>query len=99
MLGQRGELPKTVFPHLGGVLVEQVVAEGGLLRIAASTASTISAPRPDCKVRYARAVTWEELAAGRWQNLPSTLDPYKPYVHQRVARRPHQRHQAPGRTP
>ncbi|WP_328760593.1 ISL3 family transposase [Streptomyces sp. NBC_00271] len=33
--------------------------------------------------RYARAVTWEELATGRWQNLPSTLDPYKPYLHQR----------------
>ncbi|MET7353929.1 ISL3 family transposase [Streptomyces mirabilis] len=33
--------------------------------------------------RYARAHTWEELATGRWQNLPSTLDPYKPYLHQR----------------
>ncbi|WP_416956574.1 hypothetical protein [Streptomyces sp. Agncl-13] len=33
--------------------------------------------------RYARAVTWEEPATGRWQNLPSTLDPYKPYPHQR----------------
>ncbi|KUN43735.1 transposase [Streptomyces avermitilis] len=33
--------------------------------------------------RYARAVTWEELATGRWQNLPSTLDPYKSYLHQR----------------
>ncbi|MCT9084822.1 ISL3 family transposase, partial [Streptomyces fulvoviolaceus] len=33
--------------------------------------------------RYARAVTWEELATGRRQNLPSTLDPYKPYLHQR----------------
>jgi hypothetical protein len=28
--------------------------------------------------RYARAGTWEELASGRWQNLPSALDPYKP---------------------
>ncbi|MFD7447145.1 hypothetical protein [Streptomyces sp. NPDC059909] len=33
--------------------------------------------------RYARADTWQELATGRWQNLPSTLDPYKPYLHQR----------------
>lgn len=33
--------------------------------------------------RYARADTWEELATGRWQNLPSILDPYKPYIHQR----------------
>lgn len=33
--------------------------------------------------RYARAVTWEEPATGRWQNLPSTLDPYKPYPYQR----------------
>lgn len=33
--------------------------------------------------RYARAGTWEELATGRWQNLPSILDPYKPYLHQR----------------
>ncbi|MET7353916.1 transposase, partial [Streptomyces mirabilis] len=33
--------------------------------------------------RYARADAWEELATGRWQNLPSTLDPYKPYLHQR----------------
>ncbi|WP_392961214.1 hypothetical protein [Streptomyces sp. LN245] len=41
---------KTVFPHLGGVLVEQVVAEGGLLRIVASTASTISASCPDREV-------------------------------------------------
>ncbi|AVH54546.1 MULTISPECIES: hypothetical protein [Streptomyces] len=28
--------------------------------------------------RYARAATWQELATGRWQNLPNTLDPYKP---------------------
>ncbi|MFE2718958.1 ISL3 family transposase [Streptomyces mirabilis] len=33
--------------------------------------------------RYARAATWQELATGRWQNLPSTLDPYKPYLHRR----------------
>lgn len=33
--------------------------------------------------RYARAATWVELATGRWQNLPSILDPYKPYLHQR----------------
>ncbi|MFF4350390.1 ISL3 family transposase [Streptomyces sp. NPDC001530] len=33
--------------------------------------------------RYARAATWEELATGRWQNLPSILDPYKPYLHRR----------------
>ncbi|MBC9719620.1 transposase [Streptomyces sp. TRM66268-LWL] len=33
--------------------------------------------------RYARAGTWEELATGRWKNLPSILDPYKPYLHQR----------------
>ncbi|WP_369387167.1 ISL3 family transposase [Streptomyces sp. CG1] len=33
--------------------------------------------------RYARADTWQELATGRWQNLPSALDPYKPYLHQR----------------
>jgi hypothetical protein len=50
MLGRCEELLKTVFPHLGGVLVEQVVAEGGLLRIVASTASTISASCPDCEV-------------------------------------------------
>ncbi|MET7608851.1 ISL3 family transposase [Streptomyces avermitilis] len=50
MLGQCEELLKTVFPHLGGVLVEQVVAEGGLLRIVASTASTILASCPDCEV-------------------------------------------------
>ncbi|MFK0287496.1 ISL3 family transposase [Streptomyces sp. NPDC090499] len=50
MLGQCGELLKTVFPHLGGVLVEQVSAEGGLLRIVASTASAISASCPDCEV-------------------------------------------------
>ncbi|MBZ3916357.1 hypothetical protein [Streptomyces acidiscabies] len=41
---------KTVLPHLGGVLVEQVVAEAGLLRIVASTASTISASCLDCEV-------------------------------------------------
>ncbi|MGW2189026.1 transposase [Streptomyces sp. NPDC001719] len=34
-------------------------------------------------LRYARATTWQELATGRWQNLPSTLDPYKPYLHRR----------------
>nr|WSY48834.1 hypothetical protein OG999_00825 [Streptomyces sp. NBC_00886] len=50
MLGQCEELLETVFPHLGGVLVEQVVAESGLLRIVASTASTISASCPDCEV-------------------------------------------------
>ncbi|MFE2486461.1 ISL3 family transposase, partial [Streptomyces mirabilis] len=33
--------------------------------------------------RYARAATWEELTTGRWQNLPSILDPHKPYLHQR----------------
>jgi len=33
--------------------------------------------------RYARAATWQELATGRWQNLPSILDPYKPYLHRR----------------
>ncbi|MGW1888311.1 transposase [Streptomyces sp. NPDC001970] len=32
--------------------------------------------------RYARASTREELATGRRQNLPSSLDPYKPYLHQ-----------------
>lgn len=50
MPGQCEELLKTVFPHLGGVLVEQVVAEGGLLRIVATTASTISASCPDCEI-------------------------------------------------
>ncbi|MGW1507175.1 transposase family protein [Streptomyces mirabilis] len=50
MLDQREELLKAVFPHLGGVRVEQVVAEGGLLRIVASTASTISASCPGCGV-------------------------------------------------
>jgi transposase len=33
--------------------------------------------------RYARAVTWQELADGRWQGpRPSKLDPFKPYLDQ-----------------
>ena len=42
MLGQCEALLKTVFPHLGGVLVEQVVAEGGLLRIVATTVPVVT---------------------------------------------------------
>jgi Transposase len=33
--------------------------------------------------RYARAATWEELVDGKWQNRPSALGPFKPYLHQR----------------
>ena len=33
--------------------------------------------------RFARAATATELSTGKWQNLPSILDPYKPYLHQR----------------
>ncbi|GAB2779443.1 ISL3 family transposase [Streptomyces chlorus] len=33
--------------------------------------------------RFARAATPEELSTGKWQNLPSILDPFKPYLHQR----------------
>ncbi|MGW1008237.1 transposase [Streptomyces sp. NPDC002520] len=33
--------------------------------------------------RFARAATHEELSTGKWQNLPSILDPFKPYLHQR----------------
>jgi transposase len=33
--------------------------------------------------KFARAATPEELSTGKWQNLPSILDPYKPYLHQR----------------
>jgi transposase len=38
-----------VLPHLGGVLVEQVVPEGDLLRIVAGTVAAMQAPCPDCK--------------------------------------------------
>jgi transposase len=35
--------------------------------------------------RYARAVTWQELADGRWQGpRASVLDPFKPYLDQRT---------------
>jgi transposase len=33
--------------------------------------------------KFARAATPEELSTGKWQNLPSILDSYKPYLHQR----------------
>ncbi|MFE7839172.1 ISL3 family transposase [Streptomyces sp. NPDC057474] len=33
--------------------------------------------------RFARATTWQELVAGKWQGRPSILDDYKPYLHQR----------------
>ena len=33
--------------------------------------------------RFANAATPEELSMGKWQNLPSILDAYKPYLHQR----------------
>jgi transposase len=36
--------------------------------------------------RYARAATWQELVDGRWSGKrPSKLDPFKPYLHQRIA--------------
>ncbi|MGW1170562.1 DesA/ISL3 alpha bundle tail domain-containing protein [Streptomyces sp. NPDC002550] len=35
--------------------------------------------------RLAHAVTADELLVGRWTGLPSILDPYKPYLHQRWA--------------
>jgi transposase len=33
--------------------------------------------------RYARAATWEEMVKGRRRQLPSKLDPFKPYLHRR----------------
>ncbi|WP_419664875.1 ISL3 family transposase [Streptomyces sp. 2-1] len=33
--------------------------------------------------RFAHAVTADELLVGKWTNLPSILDPFKPYLHQR----------------
>lgn len=33
--------------------------------------------------RFARATTWQELVTGKWQGLPSILDDFKPYLHQR----------------
>jgi transposase len=33
--------------------------------------------------RFARATTWQELVTGKWQCLPSILDDFKPYLHQR----------------
>jgi transposase len=35
--------------------------------------------------RYARADDPEQLLHDQWQNLPSHLDPFKPYLHQRIA--------------
>ncbi|WP_324618044.1 transposase family protein [Streptomyces dysideae] len=37
-----------MLPHLGGVLVEEVSAEGGVLRIAARTSGSVPASCPDC---------------------------------------------------
>jgi transposase len=35
--------------------------------------------------RYARAATWQELVDGRWKTQRvSKLDPFKPYLHQRL---------------
>jgi transposase len=42
------ELLRTFLPHLNEVLVEQVVDEGGLLRIVASTPDTAAAACPGC---------------------------------------------------
>ncbi len=33
--------------------------------------------------RFARAETADELSTGKWQGLPSILDPFKPYLHTR----------------
>ena len=35
--------------------------------------------------RYAKAASAADLLWGQWQNLPSTLDPHKPYLLQRLA--------------
>ena len=37
-----------MLPHLGGVLVEEVSAEGGVLRIVARTPGAVPASCPDC---------------------------------------------------
>lgn len=35
--------------------------------------------------RYARAAIWQELVDGRWKTqLVSKLDPFTPYLHQRL---------------
>jgi transposase len=54
ILAQCEELLKTVLPHLGGVLVEEVSPESGVLRIVARTSESVPVPCPGCGTLSAR---------------------------------------------
>lgn len=62
-------------------MVHELLAEGHTIR---AIARHLGWGRHTVQ-RYARAVTWQEMADGRWQApRPSMLDPFKPHLRQRA---------------